>query len=98
MRSRERPLKTGCSSCGASAAETDFPSKYLLEQFCCATIVSNGQRLRVARMQTKKNSIFAHCYVHILDGAAALFVESNRNTQYGSERADLRATPRAKRR
>ena len=60
--------------------------------------VANGQRFRVARMQAKKNSLLAYDYVHILDGAAALFVESNRNAEYGSERADLRATARAKRR
>ena len=60
-------------------------------------IVANGQRFRVARMQAKKNPLLAYDYVHILDGAAALFVESNRNTEYGSERADLRATTRTKR-
>src|SRR6185437_681507 len=60
--------------------------------------VANGQRFRIARMQAKENSLLAYDHVHILDRAAALFVESNRNTKYGSERADLRAATRAERR
>src|SRR5579864_3004466 len=49
-------------------------------------------------MQAKENSLLAYDHVHILDRAAALFVESDRNAEHGSERADLRATTRAKRR
>ena len=60
--------------------------------------VANRKWFQVARIQAKENSLLAYDYVHILDSAAALFVESDRNTQYGSERADLRATTRAKRR
>lgn len=60
--------------------------------------VANGQRLGVARMQAKENSLLAHDYIHILNRAAALFVESNRNAKYGSERADLLAAARTERR
>lgn len=60
-------------------------------------IVANGQRFRVARMQAKENSLLAYDYVHILNSAAALFVESDRNAEHGSERPNLRATTRAER-
>lgn len=49
-------------------------------------------------MQAKENPLLAYDHVHILDRAAALFIEGDRNAEYGSERADLRSTTRTERR